>query len=225
MLSKISCSTAENIMLIENSQRNLIINNYPNYEKKLQVLNNFVSIDEKHNEKLRAYKTSNLKFLSIGRDCNSKQRQKLVKYWPKLYGKLSTLGYDPSLLIICPNPSSKLIEISKKLEAYGTKLKTNVGYQELNELRKNAQFEISFSIQQIPLLSLLESMYFGVIPVINNSHGSFFDNTNSIFIDSFEENSLRKSNIEKIRQNVIDIATKRNQENFKRNVKKIIYGN
>tara|TARA_Y100000816_G_scaffold144312_1_gene102340 strand:- start:7459 stop:8547 length:1089 start_codon:yes stop_codon:yes gene_type:complete len=221
LLSKISCSYASSIMLIEKSQEALVLKSFHVNNKKLQVLNNFVSIDKKYSLSNKPNSKS-LNFLSIGRDCISKDREKLIELWPMLHKNLTESNFDINLKIICPNPSKKLINIVNDLKNLNVEMKTDLSYGQLNKIRAESQYEISLSIQEIPLLSILESMYFGVIPVVNNNHGRFFDDTNSISIHNFRDVANNSDKVKSLRINVKNIAEQRNPENFKKDLKKII---
>lgn len=115
-------------------------------------------------------------FIYVGRDSPEKNILKSIKFFSLINSKLKiNLKY-----IICsPKFTNKYPTLVKNKNII---LYENLNNEIIDKLRKKAHFFMNFSNQKVPLLSVLESCVYGVIPISENNMGNILNDDNSILI-------------------------------------------
>ena len=148
--------------------------------KKVRSIENF--IDNKNIASVPNFKVGEKKIvLSIGRDCDAKRRQNLIQDWEELYKN----DKDYCLKIISKNLNQNLLKQINKIE--NIEYLDNISDKELEQIRTQSAFDVSYSNQKNPLLVSLESISYGCIPVIDvKSDTSYFNKSNSVFLKDLD---------------------------------------
>ncbi len=147
---------------------------------KVRSIENF--IDNKNIASVPNFKVGEKKIvLSIGRDCDAKRRKNLIQDWEELYKN----DKDYCLKIISKNLDQNLLKQINKIE--NIEYLDNISDKELEQIRTQSAFDVSYSNQKNPLLVSLESISYGCIPVIDEkSDTSYFNKSNSVFLKDLD---------------------------------------
>lgn len=215
ILARISMYASKVVLVIEESQRSL----FPGLDRrgKIKVLENFVDFNtDDHVSSIEQGKP--LKILSLGRNCQSKNRQKILSDWFSTVEINEVLNQRFTLVIVSSGLSPDMMKKIEKMRS--VVVLENVSDDDFMELRKLADAEFSYSTQGIPVLTALEGMAFGNVPIVDNSHGGFFNENNSLSLSEFIQDIVfhdcEKTNAVKLRN--LKIARSRSLVNFYANV-------
>ena len=215
-LARISMYASKVVLVIEESQRFL----FPVLDRrgKIKVLENFVDVDTYYDVNSIA-QGKPIKILSLGRNCQSKNRQKILSDWCSTVEINEALNKRFTLVIVSSGLSPDMMEQIVKMRSVD--VLENVSDDDFIELRELADAEFSYSTQGIPVLTALEGMAFGNVPIVDNSHGGFFDQNNSLSLSEFIQDIIfhdcKKTNVVKLRN--LKIVKSRSLVNFYANVK------
>lgn len=120
-----------------------------------------------------------INFISVGRDSSDKRREASIDLFNILATQHKELKFCFNICV--PKASNKLKEIVNKNKE--VKLHESLTDREIEDIRKKSLFCISHSNQKVPLLSILEDMSYGIIPISNDNLGGSIDDKSAFIID------------------------------------------
>ena len=214
-LARISMFASKVVLVIEESQRSL----FPVLDRrgKIKVLENFVDLDTYYDVKPSS-QGKPIKILSLGRNCQSKNRHKILSDWLSIVESHEALNQRFALVIVSSGLPPDMVDQIKKTKSVD--VLENVSDDVFIELRELADAEFSYSTQGIPVLTALEGMAFGNVPIVDNSHGGFFDQSNSLSLSEFIQDIVfhdcEKTN--EVKRRNLRIVSSRSLVNFYANV-------
>ena len=192
-----------------------------NFKNKIIVINNFISFNNKIFKPNKIIE-NNVVFTSIGRNCPSKNRKKIIDDYCLIHKMLSKQNLKSSLIIVASGLSKALIKYINSKSNNSITLLNSVDEKQLLKIRSISNFEFSYSNQGVPVLSLLEAISYGSFPIVNNSHGNVFNKKNSILIGKNIDKLPIKIKSVFNNQNLIDCITdllrKYSENNFNRKI-------
>lgn len=172
------------------SHHNVYIEKYPFLEGKLYFcLPDPISVPDRcsvsdtvtkrHNE---FHNTKEVKLLSVGRDSSSKRRDISLEKFSTLSAALADIGYKATFIICVPQASDFLLSATRS----DRRIKLIIGAtdSELKTLRHSCHFCLSTSDQMVPLISVLEDMAQGIIPISTDDLGGSICNRSGVLINS-----------------------------------------
>ncbi len=209
-LMRITLLKINRLYTLEKGQVDKIASYFKLDKAKIGTLENF--IDNRNIKQIPNFKEGRKKVvLSIGRDCAAKRRDKLIRDWIAYYKNEN----DFELVIISQNLKANLL---KKIKGVNNiKYLSNISDKELNKIRSESSFDVSYSNQSTPLLTSLESISYGCIPIISkNNDTGFFNDKNSITLQDLSNISIERLN--KVFENAHSIIKDRTISSFEQKV-------
>lgn len=121
-----------------------------------------------------------LNFISVGRDSPSKRREIAFEVFAKVSSRLADIGYTTTFKICVPIASDFLVQAAKN----DSRIELTVGAADfqLRSIRKKCHFCISTSDQMVPLISVLEDMAEGIIPISTDDLGQSVSHRSAVLI-------------------------------------------
>ena len=122
-----------------------------------------------------------VKLLSVGRDSPSKRRDISLKKFSILRAALENIGYKAYFTICVPQASDHLLAAARSDKTVN--LIIEASDSDLEALRQSSHFCLSTSDQMVPLLSVLEDMAQGIIPISTDDLGGSICNRSGVLIN------------------------------------------
>ena len=135
------------------------------------------AITKRYNE---CYVTKEIKLLSVGRDSPSKRRDISLKKFSILRESLGNFGYKAYFTICVPRASDYLLAAARSDKMVN--LIIDASDSELKTVRQTSHFSLSTSDQMVPLLSVLEDMSQGIIPISTDDLGGSICSRSGVLI-------------------------------------------
>lgn len=126
------------------------------------------------------YVTKEIKLLSVGRDSPSKRRDISLKQFSILRESLENFGYKAYFTICVPRASDYLLTAARSDKMVN--LIIDASDSELKTVRQTSHFSLSTSDQMVPLLSVLEDMSQGIIPISTDDLGGSICSRSGVLI-------------------------------------------
>ena len=164
---------ARHLVCLTRKQKEILSRSFSISNERLFVLSNFVRSVQAETTNYSA--TSEEYIISnVGRDCDSKRRWSILNWAVEVSEKMQGIG-SLRWVFVSNNFRDEEIKVLNRLKeiAY-CEYRTGCSNSDLDAHRRRADFEVSFSNQQVPVLSLLEGAYAGAIPIVDNDHGGCF---------------------------------------------------
>ena len=140
------------------------------------------------------WETSNdakhLNFISVGRDSPSKRREISLEIYNMLSQKLDEIAYTTSFIICVPQASDFLVQAAEN----DSRIKLIIAATEfeLKNVRQTCHFCISTSDQMVPLISVLEDMAEGIIPISSDDLGSSINYHSAVLIKAADQDWIEE---------------------------------
>lgn len=126
--------------------------------------------------------TKEVKILSVGRDSSSKRRDISLKKFSILSAALDDIGYKAYFTICVPHASDYLL--AKAQSDKTVNLIIDASDSDLKTVRQASHFCLSTSDQMVPLLSVLEDMSQGIIPISTDDLGGSICSQSGVLINA-----------------------------------------